>query len=575
MRLRGPCGVCLGVGQRWSLPRGMPFLRVGPGARRGVLLRCASVPVPAPSWPLSGFLPPRCVASGALSLWVPVPHLGPFRAPLPECPFLSLALPLPVPFPFPVWWWWGGGGGTDGPGLGVGGLKPLAEGWGGVGGAEALDRVAEEGLPGGLRHDGLRGGLVGVGGAAGADLPEGVHHVPPFSPSRSPGPLHPAAELLQGGGRPPGEVGGGLGGGGVRARGPGAAEGERGVRRWRVWWRLGERERRWRGLGVEDGYGRRGGREGEVDMGRRRRAWRRLGDREVWWWRLGVEDRYGRWGEWGARWGPWGEGEVDMGRRWRAWRRPGERERWWRGLGVGVAYGRRREPEARWGSWGEGKVDIWRRWRAWWRPGEQERQKRGPGGSWWRFGEREPREGRSFGFCCGLVDEVRGRGGSEDEVEGVDEAGDEEEVVVLGDTGCAVTRAIAGLWAAGSAAATAGRMEGMSLGCTLGAGGWGGPAMTWRPGGPIWSAVVGEGGAGLQSSPSGLGWAGVRQCVRLCGLAPAGGSSSGWLHFRGGSAWVLLGVRGGRVRGNGRAEGASGRGAPRVGCVRVVECGQW
>ena len=49
-----------------------------------------------------------------------------------------------------------------------------------------------------------------------------------FSPSRSPGPLHPAAELLQRGGRPPGEVGGGLGGGGVQARGPGAAGGGRG-----------------------------------------------------------------------------------------------------------------------------------------------------------------------------------------------------------------------------------------------------------------------------------------------------------------------------------------------------------
>ena len=84
------------------------------------------------------------------------------------------------------------------------------------------------------------------------------------------------------------------------------------LRRWRVWWRLGERERRWRGLGVEDGYGRRGGREGEVDMGRRRRAWRRLGDREVWWWRLGVEDRYGRRGEWGARWDPWGLGWVGL-----------------------------------------------------------------------------------------------------------------------------------------------------------------------------------------------------------------------------------------------------------------------
>ena len=38
------------------------------------------------------------------------------------------------------------------------------------------------------------------------------------------------------------------------------------------WWGcrcLGGRERRWRGLGVEDGYGRRGEREGEVEMGRR------------------------------------------------------------------------------------------------------------------------------------------------------------------------------------------------------------------------------------------------------------------------------------------------------------------
>ena len=44
---------------------------------------------------------------------------------------------------------------------------------------------------------------------------------------------------------------------------------------WRGWRCLGERERRWRGLGVEDGYGRRGEREGEVDMGRRWRArWR-------------------------------------------------------------------------------------------------------------------------------------------------------------------------------------------------------------------------------------------------------------------------------------------------------------
>ena len=54
--------------------------------------------------------------------------------------------------------------------------------------------------------------------------------------------------------------------------------------------------------------------------------------------------------------------------------------------------------------------------------------------------------------------------------------------------------------------------------------------MTWRPGGPIWSAAVGDRGAGLWPSPSGLGWAGVLQCVRLCGLASAGGNSSRGLH---------------------------------------------
>ena len=121
------------------------------------------------------------------------------------------------------------GGGADGPGLGVRGLEPLAEGLRGVGGAEALDPVAEEGPPCRLRHDGLRGRLVGVGEGAGAHLLEDVHHVHPFLPSRSPGPLHPAAELLQSRGRPPGEVGGGPGGGGgLRARGPGAAGGGHG-----------------------------------------------------------------------------------------------------------------------------------------------------------------------------------------------------------------------------------------------------------------------------------------------------------------------------------------------------------
>ena len=129
---------------------------------------------------------------------------------------------------------------------------------------------------------------------------------------------------------------------------------------------------------------------------------------------------------------------------------------------------------------------------------------------------------------------LAGRGGSEDEAEDVDEDEDEEEVVVLGDADCAVMRAVAGLWAAASAVATAGRIEGMSSGCRLGVGGWGGPAVTWRPSLPIWSVAVAEGGAGLRSSPSGLGWAGVLQCVGLCGLASAGGNILRGLHLRAG-----------------------------------------
>ena len=119
--------------------------------------------------------------------------------------------------------WWRGLWGTDGPCPGLGGLEPPAEGFWGVGAAEALDRVPEEGFSCRLRHGGLMGSLVGVGGGAGEDFLEGVDHVHPLTPSRSPGPLHPAAELPQGGGRPPGEVGGVQGGGGLRARGPRAA----------------------------------------------------------------------------------------------------------------------------------------------------------------------------------------------------------------------------------------------------------------------------------------------------------------------------------------------------------------
>ena len=76
---------------------------------------------------------------------------------------------------------------------------------------------------------------------------------------------------------------------------------------------LGERERRWRGLGVEDGYGRTAEREGEVDMGRRWRTWWRLGEQEWLSRGLGVVDGYGRRGERGARRGLSEEGGCGHG----------------------------------------------------------------------------------------------------------------------------------------------------------------------------------------------------------------------------------------------------------------------
>ena len=112
------------------------------------------------------------------------------------------------------------------------------------------------------------------------------------------------------------------------------------------------------------------------------------------------------------------------------------------------------------------------------------------------------------------MDEVCGEGGSEEEVEDVDEDEDEKEVVVLGDAGFPVMRAGAGLWAAAaSAAATAGRMEGMSPGRGFGGSGWGGPAVTWRPGGRMRSAAVG--GPGEAGEARGCG-------LRLLGLAGLG-----------------------------------------------------
>ena len=188
----------------------------------------------------------------------------------------------------------------------------------------------------------------------------------------------------------------------------------------------------------------------------------------------------------------------------------------------------------------------------------------------------------ALAFAVALRMRAAGWGGSEDEVEEVDEAEDEGGVV---DAGWAVMRA--GLQAAASAAATAGRMEGMSSGCRLGAGSWGGGVVTWRPGGPIWSAAAGEGGAGLWPSPSGLGW--VLQCARLCGLASAGGNSSRGLHSGAGgdgpgSSGVCAGGVGGPLGGVGVPRGAGllsagvcglssvvgGEGCPAGGCVAGV-----
>ena len=75
-------------------------------------------------------------------------------------------------------------------------------------------------------------------------------------------------------------------------------------------------------------------REEDMDM-RRWWALRRLGERERRWRGLGVEDAYGRRGEREARWGSPGEADVDMGRRWRAWWRPVEQECRSRALGGG------------------------------------------------------------------------------------------------------------------------------------------------------------------------------------------------------------------------------------------------
>ena len=234
------------------------------------------------------------------------------------------------------------------------------------------------------------------------------------------------------------------------------------LRWWRGWRCLGERERRRRGLGVEEGYGRRGEREGEVDMGRRWRARWRPGEREWWWRGLGVVDGYGWRGERGARRGVWGEGEVDVGRQWRAWLRRGEREWWWRGLG---------------GRWGEGEGDIGRRWRWWWCPGERERRERGPWGSRWYLGERERREWVvEARWECGRRGRVCRAGGERERRR----LRDQPSSLESGQSG-----SVGGLWGASRGAAWGGRSP-VVLGAPS--------AIGWWPGGYGASRGAGLGG---------------------------------------------------------------------------------
>ena len=172
------------------------------------------------------------------------------------------------------------------------------------------------------------------------------------------------------------------------------------------------------------------------------------------------------------------------------------------------------------------------------------------------------RAAAAFAFAVALRMSLAGRGGSEDEVEEVDEAEDEEEVV---DAGWALMRA--GLWAAASAAATAGRMEGMSSGCRLGAGGWGGPVVTWRP----WRAdLVGSGGGGRRGAVAFSFWARLGPGPAMCEVlwvGVRGGEQFAWAAFRGrgggpGSSGVCVGGVGGPLGGVGVP-----RGSPRRVCV--------
>ena len=193
------------------------------------------------------------------------------------------------------------------------------------------------------------------------------------------------------------------------------------------------------------------------------------------------------------------------------------------------------------------------------------------------------RAAAALAFAVALRMRAAGRGGSEDEVEEVEEAEDEEEVV---DAGWAMMRA--GLWAAASAAATAGRMEGMSSGCRSGAGGWGPrrDLAAWR------ADLVGSGGGGRREAVAFFFWAWLGRSPAMCEVVwvgVRGGEQFAWAAFRGRGGWpgssgVCAGGVGRPLGGVGVPQGArllsagvcglssvgGGEGCPAGGCVAGV-----
>ena len=166
------------------------------------------------------------------------------------------------------------------------------------------------------------------------------------------------------------------------------------------------------------------------------------------------------------------------------------------------------------------------------------------------------RAAAALAFAVALRMRAAGRGGSEDEVHEVDEAEDEEEVV---DAGWAVMRA--GLWAAACAAATAGRMEGMSSGCKLGAGGLGGAG---RDLAARRADLVSSGGGGRRGAVAFSFWAWLGRGPAMCEVVWAGvcgGEQCAWAAFRG---------RGGGPGSSGLCAGAVGRPLGGVGLPRGV-----